>query len=292
MKINFIRHPAIEVGRYDQCVLNARHGTIYAMSWYLDAVAPDWQLLATPDYSFVMPLPGKKKFGIPYILQPLMCQQLGIFSPEEITKEIYDCFIKNIPAVYCILQLNPGNIFGQKDLRPNYILDISAGYETIRSRYHKNTQNDLKKLAKAPLIFDTQTDYLTIIELVKQQSEHYAGKLLAAAQKVSEKAQEKGILWVRCVRDQATSELLAGVLFFQWKNRLYYMLPVSTPAGRKASAMRFLIDRFIAEQAGQNQWIDFEGSAAESVARFYRNFGAIEEPYPCYFSKKLKHFFK
>jgi hypothetical protein len=287
MNIVFIKHPDIDKEKYDRCIGNARYGTIYALSWYLDATAPGWQLLATPDYSFVMPVPRKKKFGIPYALQPLMCQQLGIFSPETVTKDLYERFMKKIPAVYCILQLNPGNVFDQKWLKPNYTLDISPDYETVKSRYHSNTRNDLKKIAQTHLIIDKTTDYTEVVALAREQSQHYNGKLLDAARNVAAKAHERGILTVRCVRDETTSELLAGALFFRWKNRFYYLLPVSTANGKKARAMRFLIDRFIAEFAGQNQVIDFEGSAVPSVAQFYRNFGAISEQYPVIIKKQL-----
>jgi len=282
MKICFFKHADIDREKYDQCIWNASNGVIYAMSWYLDAVAPDWQLLATPDYSFVMPVPRKQKFGIPYLLQPWMCQQLGVFSPENISEEIYRRFMKKIPAVGCILQLNSGNLFGQKELRPNYILDIRPDYETIRSRYHNNTRTDLKKAAEAGLLIDYRTDYTAIIELTRQHSPYYTGKIVDIATQLAEKAHENDSLLVRCVRDKTTSELLSAVLFFRWKNRLYYLLPVSTDKGKKTGAMRFLIDHFIAEFAGKDYWIDFEGSAIPSVAQFYRNFGAVVEWYPVF----------
>ena len=282
MKIYRFKPTEIDRKKYDQCIEEAPNGVIYALSWYLDIVAPDWELLATQDYSFVMPLPKKQKFGIPYTLQPLMCQQLGVFSRATISEEVYRCFMKKIHTAYCILQLNAGNLFNQKELRPNYVLDIQADYETIQKQYHNNTRTDLKKTAKADLIIDNQTDYRTIIELVEQQSAHYTGKVLEAAQKIVEKAQERNSLIVRCVRDKASSELLAGALFFRWKNRLYYLLPISTSQGKKMSAMRFLVDRFIAEFSGENYRIDFEGSAIPSVAQFYRNFGANPEWYPVF----------
>ena len=211
-----------------------------------------------------------------------MCQQLGIFSQERISEETYRHFIKKLPAVYCILQLNSGNLFGQKELRPNYVLDIRPDYKTVQSAYHTNTRTDLKKATKAGLTIDAQTDYAAIIELTKQQSPFYTGKMLDIATRLAEKAQENDSLLVRCVRDESTSELLSAVLFFRWKNRLYYLLPVSTTKGKKMSAMRFLLDRFITEFAGQDYWIDFEGSAAPSVARFYQNFGAAPEWYPVF----------
>jgi len=282
MTICFFKHPEIDKERYDQCVLNAANGVIYAMSWYLDTVAPNWSLLAAPDYSFVMPLPRKQKFGIPYLLQPLMCQQLGIFSEETISEKTYRSFIQRIPAAYCLLHLNSGNLFTQKELQPNYMLDIRPDYETIRSRYHNNTRTDLRKAARAGLLIDNQTDSTAIIEFSKQQSPHYTGKILDIITRLAEKAHEKDGLLARCVRNETSSELVSGTLFFHWKNRLYYLLPVSSAEGKKTSAMRFLLDHFIAEFAGKEYWIDFEGSAIPSVAQFYRNFGAVVEWYPVF----------
>jgi len=292
MKIRLFKQEDIDKEKYDQCIENAPNGVIYALSWYLDIAAPGWQLLATPDYSCVMPIPRKKKFGIPYLLQPLMCQQLGIFSPETISEEIYRHFMKKIPGAYCILQLNSGNLFGQKELRPNYILDIRSGYETVQRGYHTNTRTDLKKAAKAGLITDRSTDYTAIVELIKQLSPHYTGKIVDIAAQLAEKAQEKNSLLVRCVREETSSELVSGCLFFRWKNRLYYLLPVSTSKGKKTSAMRFLLDRFVAEFAGKNFWIDFEGSSAPSVAQFYQNFGAEPEWYPVFRSVVARIFSK
>ena len=294
MKISFFRQREIDKKRYDQCIEDASNGVIYALSWYLDAAAPGWSLLATSDYSFVMPLPQKQKFGIPYILQPLMCQQLGIFSPENISEEIYRQFIKKIPNVYCILQLNSGNLFGQKELRPNYSLDICPDYESIQSRYHNNTRSELKKAAKAGLFFDNRTDYPAIIAFAQQQSPYYTGKVLDIAGRLAEKAHENGSLLARCVRDETNCAFVSAVLFFRWKNRLYYLLPVSSAEGKKTGAMRFLLDRFIAEFAGEDYRIDFEGSAIPSVAQFYRNFGAEVEWYPvfrkcpaCFFVRRM-----
>ncbi|MDR2804979.1 MAG: GNAT family N-acetyltransferase [Dysgonamonadaceae bacterium] len=282
MKIQFVKHNEIDKTRYDRCILDASNGAIYAMSWYLDVVAPGWQLLATPDYTWVMPLPGKKKFGIPYLLQPLMCQQLGIFSPEKISKEIYLRFLKKIPAVYCILQLNSGNLFDQKEVRPNYLLDLRPDYKTVQSRYHANTRVQLKKAGKAGLTIDGTTDPSELLEWTQQQSAYYTGKVWDIAQKLSVQAQKNGSLHVRCVRDETASEILSGVFFFQWKNRFYYLTPVSSSKGKQTGAMRLLVDRFIAEWAGQNYWIDFEGSALPSVAQFYRSFGASPEWYPVF----------
>jgi hypothetical protein len=282
MKIRLFAPVDIDRERYDRCILDAPNGVVYALSWYLDVVAPGWQLLATDDYSFVMPLPLKRKLGLPYVLQPSMSQQLGVFSTEVVSEAIVRCFLRKIPAVYCMLQLNAGNVLDGKEWRPNYVLDIRSSYEIIRRAYHRNTHAGLKKADRARLLFDRMEDPASVLELLRSQSIHYSEKEVDVMWKLSVQAQDRDVLYVRCVWDEAGVELLAGVLFFRWKDRFYYLTPVSSSAGRAIGAMRFLIDRFVAEFAGQWFRIDFEGSAVPSVAQFYRNFGAVAEWYPVY----------
>ncbi|MDP4600608.1 MAG: hypothetical protein NWS84_05650, partial [Polaribacter sp.] len=86
--ILYLKRAALDVEKYDLCIENSIQSRIYAFSWYLDIVADHWDVLVLNDYEAVMPLPWKKKFGLKYITQPYFCQQLGIFSKEEISEEI------------------------------------------------------------------------------------------------------------------------------------------------------------------------------------------------------------
>ena len=70
MYIKFVPHNEIDFAAYDRCIEQSSFGTIYAMSWYLNAVNSAWNLLVLDDYRYVMPLPFKRKFGIPYSFQP------------------------------------------------------------------------------------------------------------------------------------------------------------------------------------------------------------------------------
>jgi len=286
VKLHLVSHRQIDKEKYDACIEQAHNGTLYAASWFLDIAAPEWQLLATSDYSFVMPLPVKRKWGIiPYLLPPLFCQQLGLFSPEKITQTLLNDFLKKIPAVYCFLPLNAGNLLEQrKDFlqRVNYRLDISQNYEEIRKDYHSNTRSDLKKTDRNRLVIDPALRLENFFETMAKHSPYYTGLLFETGKKLATKAQTRNQELIRCVRKEETGEIVACIFFFRWKNRFYYLLPVSSPEGKKLSAMRFLLDRFIAEFAGKNYLLDFEGSIIPSVAQFYRNFGAIAETYPVY----------
>jgi hypothetical protein len=39
----------------------------------------DWEALVADDYEYVMPLRYKTKYAIPYLVQPILTQQLAFF---------------------------------------------------------------------------------------------------------------------------------------------------------------------------------------------------------------------
>jgi hypothetical protein len=88
MKIRHLKHSEIDLQKWDSCVQNAANALVYAESWYLDIVSPHWEALVADDYEYVMPLPVKRKFGIPFLVQPPLSQQLGVFSLHIIDKSI------------------------------------------------------------------------------------------------------------------------------------------------------------------------------------------------------------
>jgi len=71
-----------------------------------------------------------------------------------------------------------------------------------------------------------------------------------------------------------------------FKDRFTYLIPVSNEQGKKDSAMFYLVDHLIRQTAGQDKILDFEGSSIHGVARFYRGFGAENQPY--HIIKKLR----
>jgi len=64
------------------------------------------------------------------------------------------------------------------------------------------------------------------------------------------------------------------------------------PDGKTIGASHYLIDRFIADYAGQNLILDFEGSDISSLAFFYSSFGAKEEKYSAIKLNKLPWYIK
>ena len=94
MKIIHLENKAIDFNRWDHAISQSNNQLVYASSWYLNVVSPQWEALVTADYEFVMPLPVKSRYKIPYLVQPVLTQQLGIFSKQSITEKIVKEFIK------------------------------------------------------------------------------------------------------------------------------------------------------------------------------------------------------
>jgi len=278
MKITHLRNNAIDRVRWDSCIANSDNQLTYAYSWYLDIVSPHWEALITDDYEHVMPLPVKKRYKIPYLVQPVLTQQLGIFSNHKITEQTVEEFIKEIPYFSYELNLNEHNQYSKALVFPNYLLDLNHTHKQISSLYSKNTFRNIEKSKKLNL--KVQTD-IPIEEFINFYSS-VEKKYLAVRQNVLEKLIKNGISAMAISLYgvySAEGSLIAGLCLLNSHNRLTYLLPVSNSEGKSSSAMFLLIDFLIRKESGKAQILDFEGSRIDGIARFYRGFGAKNHPY-------------
>ena len=92
--ITKIRYADIDFAKYSESLENACQNTDYAVKQFLDIVSDcQWFLLVYGDYEAIMPVSYVRKWGFTLILMPKLCQQLGIFSKEDlpdINKQFYD----------------------------------------------------------------------------------------------------------------------------------------------------------------------------------------------------------
>ena len=278
-----IRHRAIDKEIYDRRVEQSPQGVVYAMSWYLDVVSPGWELLVSGDYECVMPLPLKRRYGIPYAVQPPLCQQLGVFSHDRLTQETIDAFVKRIPVFYYNLQFNAGNHFGRPDaalLQTNYCLDLNRPYEAIRSEYKKNNLRNILKGEKERLVANRFTERQTYIDILfANAANRPILQMKETLLRLLERSEERSAAEIWHVED-ASGSVLSCAFFLYWRNKSYYMVPVSTEEGKQKRSMFFLIDSFVRFHAQSERILDFEGSSIPNLARFYEGFGAVAETYP------------
>lgn len=278
MKLIHLRNNAIDFEKWDKCIESSHNQIMYAFSWYLDIVSPGWEALVSENYEYIMPLPTKSKYKIPYLVQPLMTQQLGIFSKEIIDEAIIKEFVDKIPYYSYELNLNEKNFHSKALVYPNYLLNLDQPYEIIQSKYSKNTRRNIDKAIKQKLTIKEGLPLEEFIEFYKSQQRSYLSvgelKLKHLLEKgVTQKAIKLyGIL-------NSNEELIAALSILKSSKRLTYLLPVSNSDGKSSSAMFLLIDYLIKNEIGNDKVLDFEGSKIEGIARFYKGFGAKNHPY-------------
>jgi hypothetical protein len=288
MKIHLIPYTDIDFEAYNRCVESSPFATVYALSWYLDAVSPRWKLLMADDYQYVMPLPVKQKWGLEYLIQPLFCQQLGIFSSHPLTADIYKKFVAVLPYRLCSLQFNPGNLFDTSlPLKNNYWLDLNVPYSQIRKNYKKNFIRNLAKAKKENLHLEESTDRQVFLDVVKENvAQHSVRRQINNLEAFIEQIKNHVKIEIRSVKNEH-AVILSSALLIQWKNRIYYLFPVSTAEGKQKQSMAFLLDKFIEMHANKELILDYEGSSLPGVARFYAGMGAVRECFPVFTKSKI-----
>jgi hypothetical protein len=220
-----------------------------------------------------MPLPVKKKYGITFLVQPPLTQQLGIFSSKIIEENMVESFIKKIPYRSYHLNLNEQNSYNKGIKQPNYMLNLNQDYDAMYSNYSKNTKRNVKKAQQANVYISDNLEpkqfldfYFSNINNSAKPNENLTTNLLNTGCK-----KEKFRLY--CAYSQE-NEIISVLGLLCSKERLIYLLAASNEAGIDGSAMSLMVDKVIQDFAKTHTYLDFEGSKVEGIARFYTGFGA------------------
>lgn len=286
--IQYVSRKLLDTKKYDFCVEKSSQSRIYAFSWYLDIVAENWDVLVLNDYEAVMPIPWKQKYGLKYITQPYFCQQLGIFSIDEISVEVQLQMIKKIPSKFLkvTLAFNSQNaIISQENCSKNLWLQLSNSHENLFKHFSKGRKHAIKVGEKHQLnISEISIDKL--IEIHKKNYEYqFPAEILT---KLSSKILQlkKGEI-IGVFKDEV---LLGGALFVFSKNRIVYLFSAFTNEGREFQAASFLINHQIKKNENSQFIFDFEGGNLPNMGKFYRSFGAEEEMFQRIIFHKLSFF--
>ncbi|HEX3009821.1 MAG TPA: hypothetical protein VHO90_19620, partial [Bacteroidales bacterium] len=150
-----VRNDRVDKQRWDWAIANCDNPHVYMLSWYLDVVSPGWQALILGDYKFILPLPVKYRYSIPYLVQPLFCQRLAI-SGIGVTNALARKFYRRLFWQFPYYNLQIDNFIGLEKRRYlrgriNYTLDLTPSYDVIVRDYHENTVRNLKKATHANL---------------------------------------------------------------------------------------------------------------------------------------------
>ncbi len=293
MEIKLLQRNEIEAARWNGCVHYAKNSKIYAYTWYLDNVCgQNWVGLVEGNYESVFPLVwNDKMLRIRQLYQPYLCQQLGIFSVNMLSKERIAAFLSAIPAQYKYwdIRLNDGNKNVLKladkyqiETKVNYLIELNKPYEELRAAYSKNTKRNLKKAINAKLYLTAGLSPEEFVAAVKTAQEvkgiKHPEALYHTAHRIIYNCLHRGIGTILGVYT-AQKKLCAAMFLMTEGRAIVNLLNFSSPKGKDLGAMHHLVDALIQREAGKPKYIDFEGSAVEGIARFYKSFGAENNPY-------------
>ena len=303
--IQYLTHDQIDRRRWDACVSHALNGNVYAWSWYLDIVHPQWEALVEmneDNYLTIMPLTGKKKCFVSYLCQPFFVQQLGVFSTEPLPSEKVEAFLQAIPQKFALVEirLNEGNLLPTERkgvlYHRNSLLDLQNDYDNLSSQYHENTRRNLKKSLKSDLRLVKQVPLRQVIELFRADRgasvTHWKDGEYARLERLAERAITSSNAFVYGVQIADNKSIVCGALFMVSHQRVTFLFSGNSVEGKEVQAMTFLLDQVIREYCGRPYTFDFEGSDDDNLARYYLGFGAKAQKYPSFqrYMSKILYF--
>ncbi|MGA0559134.1 GNAT family N-acetyltransferase [Larkinella sp. VNQ87] len=297
--IRYLPRHQIDTQAYDHCIARSPQRLIYAFSWYLDVVSPNWAVLVEGEYQRVMPLPVRTRYGVKALVQPLFCHQLGVFAANETPDAtVLDRFlqtlqqhIRYIPA-YQFQAANATHLsaeWGPLRSMTNHVLNLQKPYEELTSGYSKDRKVNLKRGLQHNWEVADSDQIQPLIDLFQRYNTVGIGRVAPQAYD-----QLRNLVAVLREREQVrirvaseNGQIEAGCLLLTDVNRVIHLFCSASPQGRKGNARTVILDQFIREYAEQPMLFDFESPEVESLAAFNRSFGAEPEAYVRLVSNRL-----
>lgn len=287
--IRYVKYADINKILWDKSLSESKNSLVYASSWFLDTVTNyNWDAIISEDYVWIMPLPIKSKFGIKYLATPAFVQQLGLFGPEEPSKELLKQFMDLAFQRISFVDFNfnwlndvPAGESIIRTVRTNLILKCTFPYDDLKLNFSDNLNRNIQKAEKAKIRFN-QCSIRNIIKLFQESK----GKELkiATSDWYNQIDQIYNVASLRfkgrCLGAyNDAGELLAGMFITEWQGRATFLFSGNSEEGKEHGALPALLNYYLKILPTEIEIFDFEGSDNEGLKRFYKSFGSVESNY-------------
>lgn len=280
MNYKIIKNSEINKADWDLHIDQCFNAKVFAKSWFLDIVSPNWKACIVGDNEAFIPITAHLKFGfIPVWYQPLLCQQLGVFAKSSSNN--YLTLLQKIKRNFfrANIHLNDGFLYPKNiEKRANYVLDLNHNYDTLRANYKKDARKNLKKPLPITIVEESidVAQMNEVIEIYKSQygdKQNISKKLAETIKKLMLTAAKNNAAEAYSIINSEGNILFKGVILKDAK-RIYYSFAAPTDLGRAVNITHYFIDYLIKKYAGSTLLLDFEGSSIPSVAQFYAKWGS------------------
>ncbi|MCX8532609.1 hypothetical protein [Chryseobacterium luquanense] len=278
--IRRLKYNEIDFEKYSQCLESSIQRKYSATKRFLDISSDKkWELLVYKDYEAVMPVPYVYKSGVKIVHNPMLCQQLGVFSKED-NIELNELFLSFLEKKYLIriYTFNEFNQFKTSLKSKNNFLIFPDQYEKVYSKYSPKRKRKLR-------LDEHVLSNSEIKEINFNQAESFIRGNLLGADK-----EEDTELFVLIFKNMFEAGCLKFSAFYLNKRIINIIVTYfddftvallgtfNDKESVKLSGASVLIDNCIKENI-QTKIFDFEGSDLPNVEEFFRGFRPELRPY-------------
>lgn len=283
-----IRDPEEAAGYYDKCIGSSPNGLIYALSWYLNIVCPDWEILVSEDHSAVMPLPVTRTLGRSVLKQPDYAFQLGVFSTRIPSPEVIRHFIRSIPDGYRLRRLcmNKFNIVpsGRARFLNSAELDLISPYRVIHSKFGASMLKRLELAGERSLSYVRNISVHDMLTFA-YRFDRFNRKRLKPGEIPTLRMIAANAIRYRSARIGAAydshNNLCSTVLFLIYNGRASILYAAASSEGMAAGGIEYILDRFIEMNAEKNLVICVDNSFDRKLMEMLKSCGAGISNFPC-----------
>lgn len=278
--IRRLKYKDINFEKYSQCLENSEQRKYCATKDFLDITShKNWDLLVYNDYEAVMPVPFVVKKGLKFVHNPMLCQQLGVFSEKD-SVEINDQFRVFLERKYLVktYTFNEFNKFSKPiGQRKNYIIEPDL-FENVYAKYSPKRK---RKIRSEKEILEASE----IKNISFKEAESFIAENFIGAHKTKDIPRFIAIFEQFYKKDKVIFKA------YYYKNTLANVIVVYTDDKTNAllgtfnakdfvklSGASILINETLKENIA-TKLFDFEGSELPNVEEFFRGFRPELRPF-------------
>ncbi|MCQ4346610.1 GNAT family N-acetyltransferase [Pseudomonas stutzeri] len=277
---------------------------IFSQPWWLDATAGErhWDVVAaTRNGRIVATLPYylERRLGLALLIQPALTQTLGPWLRTDeagtfsLRRELMQTLLERLPRFDHYAQnwhYSQGNelpLFWpdfRQTTRYTYVLPDLSDPQSLWSDLQENIRREIRKATNR---FHVRVrddlgvgEFLALSRLTfarQGMSAPYSSALVERLDRACHARKARKIL----IAEDDQGRRHAGIYLVWDENSAYYLMGGGDPELRNSGATSLCMWEAIRFASTVTRRFDFEGSMLEPVERFFRAFGALQQPYPC-----------
>lgn len=292
--IRKIKRKDLDEEKYSLTLANSLNYRVYAEAWFLDVMTNcKWECLVYGDYEAIMPIPLQYKFGIKLVLQPLYCQQLGVFYGAKINHELFRAFENKLHKywvrAYNFNEENTETYQPEGLKRVNHTLDLSQSFVETQKKFGKDRLKDIRRNSTLGLILKEEFDYESFAKILWKEYTTLRGVInLEKTRLFLQRLFSTGRYSGYTLYNQH-QEVVSTCLFLNTPLRSILLLSVRNKSVEPKGAFAYMLSLIMEILSEKKVIFDFEGSSQPGIAAFNESFGAKKRLFTAYRNISLTH---